>query len=85
MKFSSLFLAPVVAAGVVPRNVGPKAVYFLDNDPAGASVVALKADKKGMLSDPVRISTGGKGMYMGSTPPAHGKLVLSHINFQPDY
>lgn len=38
-----------------------KAAYFLDNDPAGSSIVALKIDGEGKVSDPVRTSTGGVG------------------------
>jgi len=38
-----------------------KALYFLDNNPAGSSIVALKIAEDGTLSDPVRTSTGGSG------------------------
>ena len=40
-----------------------RAAYFLDNDPAGNSIVALQiSNSHGTLSNPVRTSTGGKGL-----------------------
>ncbi|KAH8890887.1 hypothetical protein GQ53DRAFT_162043 [Thozetella sp. PMI_491] len=68
MKY--LGLAPVflalASAAVVPRS-GAKAVYYLDNDPAGASIVSLQVDPQdGTLSNPVRTSTGGLGL-LGNT------------------
>lgn len=38
-----------------------KAAYFLDDDPAGSSIVSLRLDESGMLSDPIRTSTNGVG------------------------
>ncbi|KAH8821488.1 hypothetical protein F5884DRAFT_850713 [Xylogone sp. PMI_703] len=58
-------LAPtlVSAAALMPRS-DHRAAYFLDNNPAGSSIVSLKIDiNDGTLSDPVRTSTGGVGMY----------------------
>lgn len=51
-----------------------RAAYILDNDPAGASVISLKIDMDdGLLSSPVRTSTGGIGLYgknaMGNAGP----------------
>src|SRR3569833_2791733 len=65
MKISPLVvLAPAAAAGVLPRSGSAKALYFLDNNPAGASIVSLKiSSKDGTLSDPGRTSTGGGGRY----------------------
>ena len=40
-----------------------RAAYFQDNDPAGNSIVALQiSSSDGTLSNPVRTSTGGKGL-----------------------
>ncbi|KAK4464847.1 hypothetical protein QBC42DRAFT_344320 [Cladorrhinum samala] len=72
MKFSissSIFLvaASASAAAVRRQSCGgtpmssSKALYFLDNNPAGSSIVALKIAEDGTLSDPVRTSTGGSG------------------------
>lgn len=43
------------------KHDGVKAAYFLDNDPAGSSIVSLKVGEDGTLSDPIRTSTGGVG------------------------
>ncbi|KAI1760796.1 hypothetical protein GGR53DRAFT_525712 [Hypoxylon sp. FL1150] len=47
----------------------PRALYFLENNPAGANIVSLKvSDQDGSLSNPARISTGGNGLVgIGST------------------
>lgn len=40
-----------------------RAAYFQDNDPAGNSLVALQiSGYDGTLSNPVKTSTGGKGL-----------------------
>ncbi len=40
-----------------------RAAYFQDNDPAGNSLVALQiSEYDGTLSNPVKTSTGGKGL-----------------------
>ena len=65
----SLLLSAVVSATPLGPGhwKGPwhkhaaKAVYFLDNDPSGSSVVSLKVGKDNLLSDPVRTSTNGYG------------------------
>ncbi|OPB41892.1 3-carboxymuconate cyclase [Trichoderma guizhouense] len=44
-------------------NAVPRAAYFLDNDPSGASIVALDILSNGTLSSPVRTLTGGKGSW----------------------
>ena len=63
MKFLNLLtLVPLVAATPYPQPGAAKAVYYLDSDPAGASIVALKVNNDGTLADPVRTSTGGKGL-----------------------
>lgn len=59
-----------------PRSKG--AAYFLDNNPSGSSIVALRIGSDGLLSNPVRTSTGGKGLYgltasmTGDAPAAGG-------------
>ncbi|KAI7263335.1 hypothetical protein KC345_g9179 [Hortaea werneckii] len=37
------------------------AAYFLDNNPNGSAIIALTVGPDGLLSDPVRTSTGGYG------------------------
>lgn len=81
MKMRVSILAAVapslVAGGVLPRTANPKgALYFLDNDPSGASVISLQIAQDGSLSNPVRTLTGGKGLYGSSAtgPLAAGKF-----------
>ncbi|KAF4998634.1 hypothetical protein FGRMN_2960 [Fusarium graminum] len=38
------------------------ALYFLDSDPQGASVVSFMIDERGVLGEPQRTSTHGKGL-----------------------
>lgn len=45
------------------RDESNRAAYFLDNDPAGSSIITLKISEDGFLSSPTRISTEGKGLY----------------------
>jgi hypothetical protein len=45
------------------RDGTNRAAYFLDNNPAGSSIITLKISEDGLLSSPVRISTGGLGLY----------------------
>lgn len=49
-----------------------RAVYFLDNNPSGASVVSLNILSNGTLSNPVRTFTNGNGSYgkwVAANPP----------------
>ncbi|KAI1632399.1 hypothetical protein F4809DRAFT_93131 [Biscogniauxia mediterranea] len=68
MKVSyTLGLASWAAGAVVPthfsNSTSHKALYFLENNPAGANIVAVKVSSQdGTLSDPVRTPTGGKGL-----------------------
>ncbi|KAI1491181.1 hypothetical protein F5X96DRAFT_491061 [Biscogniauxia mediterranea] len=68
MKMSyPLGLASWAAGAVVPtdfsNSTSHKALYFLENNPAGANIVAVKVSSQDeTLSDPVRIPTGGKGL-----------------------
>lgn len=81
MRSFLTLLAPslVSAAALMPRS-DYRAAYFLDNDPAGSSIVSLKIDiNDGTLSDPVRTSTGGVGSYgftEVNTPGQAGKLEV---------
>jgi len=45
------------------RDGSNRAAYFLDNNPAGSSIVSLKISEDGYLSSPSRISTDGYGLY----------------------
>jgi hypothetical protein len=64
---STFVLALSVAASPLSiehkRDDSNRAAYFLDNNPAGSSIIALKISEDGFLSSPVRISTGGEGLY----------------------
>ncbi|MCJ1249203.1 hypothetical protein MMC30_006426 [Trapelia coarctata] len=58
-------LLSVASARVVntERDSRPRAAYTLDNDAAGASIIAMKISLgDGTLSSPVKISTGGQGL-----------------------
>ena len=74
MRFSQLLRLIAINIGIVysfavyhPKDdlfYGQKrAVCFQDNDSTGNSLVALQiSDYDGTLSDPVKTSTGGKGL-----------------------
>ncbi|MCJ1474536.1 hypothetical protein MMC13_003194 [Lambiella insularis] len=72
----TLTLSPIVASALLVschvidyqvRDNQTHAVYTLDNDPAGASIVSLHIDQfTGIVSSPVKTSTGGKGL-VGAT------------------
>jgi hypothetical protein len=77
----SFLFAPVfVSAAVISSRDSrddSRAAYFLDNNPAGASIISLKIAEDGTLSYPVRTSTGGKGLLaltagMNGAPAAAG-------------
>lgn len=78
---SSLILSLPLLAVAAPTRAAPQpkgVAYFLDNNPAGSSIVALDIGSDGLLSNPVRIATGGKGLYgltastTGGAPAAGG-------------
>lgn len=80
-----LLLAPVlVSAAAIQARSAAGAAYFLDNNPAGASIISLEIADDGTVSKPVRTSTGGKGLMaftggaVGAPPTigAGGKLEL---------
>ncbi|PTB37282.1 hypothetical protein M441DRAFT_149413 [Trichoderma asperellum CBS 433.97] len=53
-------------------NAARRAVYFLDNDPSGASIVSLNVSSNGTLSNPMRTFTKGNGSWAKwiiSNPP----------------
>lgn len=63
-----------------PTDQSPYGViYTLDNDPNGASIIAVKADQDGTLSSPTMTSTGGKGLagVTGPGQPGVGALFGS--------
>lgn len=61
MKFLSLVAFTALAnASPYPKPSG--AVYFLDSDPAGASIVSLPIQVNGSLGQPLRTSSGGLGL-----------------------
>ncbi|GAM83058.1 hypothetical protein ANO11243_010440 [Dothideomycetidae sp. 11243] len=60
-------LLPLALASLGCVNAAPaqrnqnKALYFLDSDPAGASIVALSVGADGIPRNPIKTSTGGMG------------------------
>lgn len=80
MKGLALLLIPQLASAlaIVPRDDCKRAAYFLDNNPAGASIVSLEIAYDGTLSNPVRTWTGGKGEFglTGSPLAAPGADTL---------
>ncbi len=83
MHALSLLLAPVlVSAAAINSRDYNRAAYFLDNNPAGASIISLQIAEDGTLSYPVRTSTGGKGLMAlsaganGAVPAAGGAGTL---------
>ncbi|KAK3621125.1 hypothetical protein LTR56_022989 [Elasticomyces elasticus] len=48
-------------AALSQRSAFGTTAYFLDNDPVGNSIASLVIDRDGMLGNPVRTSTGGRG------------------------
>ncbi|RDL38388.1 Uncharacterized protein BP5553_02728 [Venustampulla echinocandica] len=83
LALTCLLLPQLTAAIALGSWAGNRAAYFLDNNPAGSSIIALKiSSKDGTLSDPMRVSTGGKGLYAqgvsadGGPPVAVGADTL---------
>ncbi|KAM0193769.1 hypothetical protein ACHAPI_007419 [Fusarium lateritium] len=63
MKFiSTLAFAASLAYATPKPSTSNGALYFLDSDPQGASVVSFSIGKNGMLRDPQRTPTGGNGL-----------------------
>ena len=74
MRFLTLGIVLSVAVSAAPVSPGhghgngpwwhqnaAKAVYFLDDDPSGSSIVSLHVGNDQLLSNPVRTSTNGFG------------------------
>ncbi len=54
----------VSAVAIGARDDRNRAAYFLDNNPAGSSIISLKiSPEDGSLSNPIRTPTGGKGLF----------------------
>jgi hypothetical protein len=81
-----LLIPQLVSAVAINGRGNPnRAAYFLNNDPAGASIVSLKINPNdGTLSSPVVTWTGGKGLYgltasaTGGAPAAGGAGMKQH-------
>ncbi|KAF7555642.1 hypothetical protein G7046_g6505 [Stylonectria norvegica] len=77
---SILALTLPLALGHAYPKPAPRALYFLDNNPSGSSVVALPIDlRTGDLGAPVRTSTGGKGLISNN---AMGPVLRDSLNSQ---
>lgn len=63
LALPALSLPLLASAAACPAPKPKAAAYFLDNNPAGSSIVALTIGDDGMLSDPVRTATEGNGLY----------------------
>jgi len=59
----ALFTTATPLSANYKRDESNRAAYFLDNNPAGSSIITLKISDDGFLSSPTRISTGGVGLY----------------------
>jgi hypothetical protein len=63
MKFiSTLAFAASLAHASPKPSVSHGALYFLDSDPQGASVVSFSIDENGIPRNPQRTSTSGSGL-----------------------
>ncbi|KAI4262184.1 MAG: hypothetical protein L6R42_002634 [Xanthoria sp. 1 TBL-2021] len=58
---SAVVAAPQALNAAKKKGATPKAIYFMTNDAAENSIVALKVGQDGTLSDGSRTMTGGKG------------------------
>lgn len=61
MLLAALGLASFSSAA--PAAFSNKALYFLDNDPAGANLAAVAMAANGSLYAPTLTPTGGKGLH----------------------
>ncbi|KAK7755874.1 hypothetical protein SLS62_002161 [Diatrype stigma] len=82
MKFASfLGLCHLAAGTAIPRGWpqnSSAALYFLENDPAGANIVSVQVAGDGTISNPTRIPTGGKGSIgMNAMGPAAVDTLFS--------
>lgn len=78
LGFIALHVASVCSSPLQHNwNSTYQTAYFQDNDPAGSSVIALKiSNVDGTLSNPVRTSTGGKGIT-GALGVSQDSVVVS--------
>lgn len=78
LGFVALHVASVCSSPLQHNwNSTYRTAYFQDNDPAGSSVIALKiSNVDGTLSNPVRTSTGGKGIT-GALGVSQDSVVVS--------
>lgn len=84
MKFISALAFAASLAHAFPRpSMSNRALYFLDSDPQGASVVSFSIDKHSMLRDPQRTSTGGNGL-IGMNVNGTVKMGKLHANEKSD-
>jgi hypothetical protein len=60
--FPSLLMAASLAKALPRAPHASRALYFLDSDPQGASVVSFKVAEDGSLGTPQKTSSGGKGL-----------------------
>ncbi|TGO82746.1 hypothetical protein BPOR_0767g00050 [Botrytis porri] len=82
--FQTFLLTPIVlAASMITRHYSrDAAAYFLDNNPNGSTIIAMKISREnGTLSLPTRTSTGGKGM-LGLIAPAANSTTAPAPGFQ---
>lgn len=74
-------LAITLALATCGLAYRPRAVYFLDNNPAGANIISVPVDYDGKLSSHfTTTSTGGLGRYSTEDPdkvtPLTGMIVF---------
>jgi hypothetical protein len=82
LKFSWTVLVFVLASlssawkPVKPFSVPSAAIYVLNNDPNGASIISAAVNRNGSLSSPTVTTTGGKGLaaIVGQGQPGVGSL-----------
>lgn len=73
MFSKSLLLGAILASASLSQalNISQApfgAIYILNNDPRGASIIAATVSRNGTFSSPTNTSTGGKGLS-GVTGP----------------
>jgi len=83
-----LLLPALVSAIPVDHRNSPdnRAAYFLNNDPAGSSIISLKISvEDGTLSSPVITSTGGKGLIGMTASSTGGNATINMAGKQSQY
>jgi hypothetical protein len=76
---SAVFFGSVLSYTIDKRDSRPRALYFLDNESSGSSIVALKISvADGTLSSPTRTLTGGNGTVAnGASGPNKSDALFS--------